>query len=154
MKFTPQRVTFLHSIDGVNYSLDVFLKSRPRNCHEVATSHSTSRNCLALWTVFTFIGVNSALHKRREICNITGAKPLFLSPLQVSDATMIYGMASVFVLKETLGIKESCGSVGQSHYIIAFTAIKIDKWLRKSASGSTISPQRYIALLLIEAREV
>ena len=26
MKFTPQRVKFLHSIDGVNYSLDFFFR--------------------------------------------------------------------------------------------------------------------------------
>ena len=27
MKFTPQRVKFLHSIDGVNYSLEFFFES-------------------------------------------------------------------------------------------------------------------------------
>ena len=27
MKFTPQRMKFLHSIDGVNYSFDFFLES-------------------------------------------------------------------------------------------------------------------------------
>ena len=27
MKFTPQRMKFLHSIDGVNYLLDFFLES-------------------------------------------------------------------------------------------------------------------------------
>ena len=28
MKFTPQRVKSLHSMDGVNYSLNFFLESR------------------------------------------------------------------------------------------------------------------------------